>query len=42
MSKGLRNLIWQFHYEGYSNDKIADILDISVWEVVKVLQPDGY
>ena len=42
MSKGLKDLIWHYHYEGYSNDKIAELLDITVWEVVKVLRPNGY
>ena len=31
--------VWELYYEGYNNDQIADMLDITVWDVVKIVNP---
>lgn len=42
MSKTLRAMIWSLYYEGYMVHQISDMLDVSEWQVIQVLQPEGY
>lgn len=42
MSKSLRMKVWALYYEGYSFREIAEALDISEYEVVKIIRPAGY
>ena len=34
--------IWELYYRGYAAFEIANELDITEWEVIKVLNPLGY
>lgn len=42
MSKSLRMKIWDLYYQGYYVHEIADALDISEYDVIRVLKPNGY
>lgn len=42
MSKSLRIKIWSMYYEGYQVHQIADALDISQYDVIRVLKPNGF
>jgi len=42
MSGLTQHTIWQMYYEGYHVHEIAEYLDISEWDVIRVIQPKGY
>lgn len=42
MSKGLRQVIWALYYEGFTVREIADELNVSEYDVVRVIKPAGY
>lgn len=42
MSKSLRQKIWSMYYEGYYVHQIADALDISEYDVIRVIRSNGY
>ena len=42
MSKTTKAQIWTLWYDGYSVYEIAEALDLSEYDVIRILQPAGY
>ena len=42
MSRSTTQAIWALYYEGFTVREIADELNLSEYDVIRTLQPDGY